>query len=156
MLSLSLASVVFLLVLFFYPEKKLTQSDINRIENKKQELIQKTKEIYGFYYDLPLFIEPINKQIWGAMLYSGGRPKKIVINRDFYLENPDYVINSVMPHEWAHVVARLIYKKDIKGHGKEWLSICKSLSNGQCARYVQDEFVVEEKIRSSLRSFLGE
>ncbi len=153
--SIFIASVVFLLVLFLYPEQTLTQADIDRLNQKKQDLIQKTHTLYGFNYNVPLYIEETDKRVWGAMLYSGGMPQKIVINKGYYLENPDYVVNFVLPHEWAHVVARLIYKTSIRSHGEEWLAICKSLSEIRCDVRVQDEFVAEEKIRSSLRELLG-
>ena len=156
MFSLFLGSITFLLVLHFYPEKELSQQDIDRIYNKKAELIIKTRRLYNIDFDLPLYIESINNRIWGAMLYSQGTPQKIVINKEYYLENPDYVINYVMPHEWAHVVSRLIYKTSIRSHGEEFLKICDDLSEFRCDVVVRDEFVAEEKVRSSLRKFLGE
>lgn len=51
----------------------------------------------------------------------------VQLNAVLYVENvQDFLVNTI-PHELAHLIARQVYGRAIKPHGKEWQSVMRSL-----------------------------
>lgn len=111
-------------------DAEITQKTIERLESKSRYLDQKIKRIYNVDLNLPVYIKEIPRQIWGYMLYNNKGPEAIYLNSNVLKDNPDYVINHVLAHEFAHAVERKIYKRKNRSHGKEWKEICMTISDG--------------------------
>ena len=73
---------------------------------------------------------------------GGGRQ-----NKNHFKESLNYMIQSVIPHEYAHAV--MFYLKDFStqnsGHSKKWQTICETLSQKQCDRYANQHDILIEK-----------
>jgi SprT protein len=132
---------------------RLKNSDLSpqieaRIKQKIAYLDQKAYEYYGIRLNIPIkLIDDVPQRIWGMMVYTEQGPQKIVVNRVQLKESPNYIIENVLPHEWAHAIERILHgTKDREGHGEAWLKICNQLSKNRCQRYVHTEKVATEKL----------
>lgn len=46
-----------------------------------------------------------------------------------YQQDPSLFINTVVPHEVAHIIVHQIYGRHVKPHGKEWQAVMKKVYN---------------------------
>jgi SprT protein len=121
-----------------------------RIKLEVQRLNKLSLDIYGVVLNIPLeLVDEVPQNIWGMMIYNQEGPQKIVINKTQLKESPNYIIEFVLAHEWAHAVERIQNTTTKKStHGKQWLAICNQLSIGRCRQYVHTEKVAREKLHS--------
>ena len=126
----------------------LSKSITNRIDSKEKEILSLMQKNFNESISFPIIItEKIKGRLYGLTSYSSG---KIIIylNKKVMLESLDYMIDSVLPHEYAH--AYLFYKNDFSkekdGHSQKWLETCKLLGGKDCRQYVNQHEVVMGKI----------
>ncbi len=141
-------SVSFLVSNLLKEDPKIDVSTIRKLEAKSRYLDDVIKRKYFVHLHMPIYIKEIPRSVWGYTLYDGNGPLAIYLNASVLRDNPNYVINHVLAHELAHAVEKAIYKRKNRSHGKEWHEICQNISDGNCDRFVNDQFVVKEKIFS--------
>jgi len=85
--------------------------------------------------------------LYGMASYDGDSIK-IYLNKKRLKESLDYVIEDVMPHEYAHAV--VFYKKlnrGKNGHSLEWQKVCQKLEGIRCERFVKSHDIVMGKLK---------
>ena len=63
-------------------------------------------------------------------------------------ESMDYIIDSVIAHEYAHALMfklGYLHTKD-NGHSKKWQKICMKLGGDDCQQYVDNEEIIMSKM----------
>jgi len=126
----------------------LSRSMMARIDSKEKEILSLMQKNFNESISFPVIVtDKIAGRLYGLTSYNDG---KIVIylNKKVMLESLDYIIDSVLPHEYAH--AYLFYKNDFSnekdGHSQRWVNTCKLLGGTDCHQYVNQHEVIMGKI----------
>jgi len=118
------------------------------IAEKEKEILTKMKQNYGISFKVPLIItDKFKNKLYGATSYKNGEIK-IYLNKGVMQESMEYMLNSVIAHEYAHA---LIFKLGINnsqndGHSKKWKEACVSLGGLNCEQYVDGDEIVMSKM----------
>lgn len=95
----------------------ITEDYKRKTEDKVIAVYSKAQEIWGSIFDLP-------KVVYDRIGMTAGRayPSEnlIKLNPDYYLKNAEDMIETTVPHEIAHLIARMIDPINGGGHGRVW------------------------------------
>ena len=136
-------------------ESSLSKKITKKIINKEQDILKLMKDKYGYAMDVPLVItDKLEKNVYGMTVCDEDGSIRIFLNKEIINNNIDYVLETVLPHEYAHVLmfkekllnnAKKNYALEIQqaglpstydGHNKTWKNICKNLGGLKCERFV--------------------
>jgi SprT protein len=140
------------LAMNYYDSYRFKNSDIpedykERIAAKEQEVLRKMQEHYGYAVKFPLIVTDTFKgHFYGVTSYNDSQIK-IYLNKQVMRESIDYMVESVVAHEYAH--ALLFYEGHIDGgdgHSSLWQETCTNLGGKNCQRYVDAQDVVMQKL----------
>lgn len=118
------------------------------ITNKEQEILNNMQKHYGIRFQVPLIVtDRFKGRLFGATSYKDDRIT-IYLNKNVMQESMDYMIDSVIAHEYAHA---LMFKKGFHdshsdGHSQKWKQICINLGGINCERYVDKEEIIMSKM----------
>ncbi len=151
-----MASIVLSLIFLannFYESYQYKHNDIpdsykKRIESKEKEILYNMKKYFGIEYKFPLIItDKIKGRLYGLTSYDNGKIK-IYLNKNVMRESIDYMVNSVIAHEYAHALLFKLRHFTGKngGHTKEWKQTCERLGGVNCQRYVDQKEIVMGKL----------
>lgn len=86
--------------------------------------------------------------LFGLAVYTQEHKIKIVLNKNRFQESVDYMVDYVLPHEYAHALMFRFgdFTKKNGGHTKKWQKICLSLNGKKCDRYVKHNDIIFGKI----------
>ncbi|MEA3553792.1 MAG: SprT-like domain-containing protein [Campylobacterota bacterium] len=149
---LTVLSIVLLIVVTTssnnFKNNPLSDEIIVKIENKNQIIKQTIKRKYGIDVNIPIKIEEkIKDNLFGMATYKNGQIE-IILNKNRFQENENYMIDYVLPHEYAH--ALMFYIKDFTkqngGHTKKWQQICLNIGGLKCDRFVGHNDILMEKL----------
>ena len=148
-------SIVYLLSNWY----KSTSFKTNSLSVTTQERVLKAEEkVLALIYkkfdkrpSIPLIVsDEFHSNLYGLTSYKDGEIR-IYLNKKRFKESEDYMIEEVIPHEYAHAMVFLLGKKTSKdGHTNLWQKICLELEGKQCVQYVDNEAIVREKMNSLL------
>lgn len=119
-----------------------------RIANKEQEVLQLMQSHYGFSFRVPIIItDRFKGRLYGITAYKDGEIK-IYLNKKVMQESMDYMVDSVIAHEYAHALIFKLGIRDVEkeGHSKEWQQACINLGGVNCEQYVNSHDVVMGKL----------
>lgn len=118
------------------------------IKNKEIEVLNHMQKNFGFTFKVPLIVtDKFKGRLYGLTSYKNGEIK-IYLNKKVMQESMEYIIDSVIAHEYAHALMFKLgkmHKKD-DGHSKEWQNICIKLGGGDCQQYVDQQEIVMSKM----------
>jgi len=122
------------------------QLRIDKAEQKVLSLIQKR---FKMNPKIPLVVsDEFHSNLYGLTSYKD-KEIKIYLNKKRFKESEDYMIEEVIPHEYAHAMVFLLGKKISEdGHTKLWQKICMELEGSLCERYVNNEEIIRQKMGS--------
>jgi predicted SprT family Zn-dependent metalloprotease len=86
-------------------------------------------------------------RLYGLTSYENGKIK-IYLNKKVMQESMDYMVESVIAHEYAHAIMfKLghIHNSD-DGHSREWEETCQKLGGKDCQRYVDQKEIIMSKM----------
>ena len=146
---------VILLVYIFYSNQQfknnpLSSDIISKIDKKKTRLRTLIYNKYGVDINIPIKItDEIGNNLFGLASYSLDKKINIYLNKKRFQENEEYMIDYVLPHEYAHgIMFYFGYIKEANGgHTKKWQDICLALEGKKCDRYVSHNDILIEKVR---------
>ncbi len=136
----------------YYESYRFNSSDIPqrykaRIAAKEQEILHKMQAHYGFAVRFPMVVtDRFKGRFYGVTSYDDGQIT-IYLNKKVMRESIDYMIESVIAHEYAH--ALLFYEGESgggDGHSSLWQETCVNLGGKNCQRYVDAQDVVMRKL----------
>ncbi|MDF1880225.1 SprT-like domain-containing protein [Sulfurimonas sp. MAG313] len=120
------------------------QKRIDKAEVKVLNLIQEK-----FNTNLPISLvvsDEFHSNLYGLTSYKDNKIT-IYLNKKRFKESENYMIDEVIPHEYAHAMVFVLGKKTTEdGHTKLWQKICIELEGKQCIRYVDNEEIVRRKM----------
>ena len=128
----------------------LNEKIINQIKTKELHLKKLILQKFNLHVDFPIIISNnLNSNLFGLASYGENEDIKIVLNKKRFKESLDYMINDVLPHEYAHaMIFKLkIYSNEDKGHSKAWIKMCKILEGLKCERFVNNADIVFGKTK---------
>jgi SprT protein len=118
-----------------------------KIKNKSIEIETLIKQKYRILPNFPVVIsDDLPTKIFGATTFDG-KNIEILLNRKRLKESLDYMLNDVLPHEYAHALVfhfRVNGGKD--GHNHIWQEFCINLNGVHCEKYVNTQDLIFKKI----------
>jgi len=149
---LTLVSII-LFILVFYKDKQfqnnpLSPKTITKLQIKNNIIKQKIQQIYNIKVNIPIIIEnQLPNNLFGLASYKKGTIK-IFLNKKRFQENESYMINYVLPHEYAHALMFHFgdFTKENGGHTKKWQQICLNIGGEKCDRFVNHNDILIEKL----------
>ena len=131
-----------------FQNNPLPKNILQEIKEKENHIKYLVKRYYGINVNIPIVIDDnIHSSLYGYATYKNGI--KIHLNKKRFEETKDYMINDVLPHEYAHAMMFVFgdLTDENGGHTKKWQKICIALDGIKCKRYVNRQDILEEKVR---------
>ncbi len=133
---------------YSYKHNDISESYKQLISNKEQEVLKLMKDHYGFSFKVPLIVtDKFKGRLYGLTSYDNG-VIKIYLNKKVMRESMDYMVDSVIAHEYAHALMfklGYIHSKN-DGHSLKWKQACVNLGGVNCGQYVNSRDVVIGKM----------
>lgn len=141
------------LIYSIYNTHKFKTSDLDK--NTQNRIYQKTIYLqalaykkFGIKRKIPVKVSnKMPSRLFGAATLTSDGEIIIFLNKKRFKESLDYMIDDVLPHEYAHAIMFVFgdLSKDNGGHSKRWQSICKDLEGKRCDRFVNYDDVIFDK-----------
>lgn len=131
-----------------FKNNPLPQSYIDQIQAKEEDVLQHMQKNYGFRYKFPLIVtDKIPGRLYGLTSYDNGEIK-IYLNKKVMQESFKYMIESVIPHEYAHALLFKLqhFTKEKAGHSRVWQETCVNLGGKDCQQYVDQHEIIMSKM----------
>lgn len=131
-----------------FKHNDIPQSYKKRITQKEKEVLNLMQKHYGIAYKVPLIVtDKFKGRLYGLTVYKDG-DVKIYLNKNVMQESIDYMVDSVIAHEYAHALMFRLghFSRDKDGHSKEWQSSCIKLGGIGCRQYVDKKDVIMGKL----------
>ena len=125
-----------------------------QIHDKEQEILQNMQTKFGFMFKVPLIVtDKLGENLYGLTTSKNGEIK-IYLNKNVMQNNMDYILDTIIAHEYAHAI---LFKREsgrsmqaglyrensphLKecGHSKEWRETCLKLGGNSCQQYVNQD-----------------
>ena len=121
---------------------------IELIMKKEKEILELMYKNYGKFHKFPIIItDKFKGKLYGLTSYENGNIK-IYLNKKVMRESMDYMVDTVIAHEYAHALmfklGQLHSKSD--GHSAKWKETCTNLGGKNCEQYVNQNDVVLGKL----------
>lgn len=133
---------------YSFASNPLSKNIQNKIYKKHQELRVLTYRNFNIKRVFPIIVsDQLDSSKFGMAVYSKDRQINIYLNKNRFKENENYMINDVMPHEYAHAIMFALgnFSNENNGHPKVWQDICKKLNGLRCDRFVNHKDILIEK-----------
>lgn len=137
----------------YYKSYSFKNNDIpdsykQRIINKEKEVLKNMEKNFGQVYKFPLIVtDRFQGNLYGLTSYKHGEIT-IFLNKKVMQESMDYMVDSVIAHEYAHALMfklGYLHAKD-DGHSSRWQQTCVKLGGVDCQQYVDREEIIMSKI----------
>ncbi len=130
-----------------FKNNPLPESVQKAIIQRQNEVLSLIREKYAIEAQIPLVIsDKFSSRLYGLTRYEEGKIS-IYLNKKRFQESSKYMIDEVIPHEYAHALVFLLKANDSKdGHSDLWQKICLELDGKGCMRYVDNEEIIAQKM----------
>jgi len=149
----TIAIALLYLINNIYKTQSFKNNDIpdsykERIYEKEQEVLTLMQKNFGQSLKIPLIVtDKFKGRLYGLTSYNSGKIK-IYLNKKVMQESMDYMIDSVIAHEYAHALlfAQGEYQTKSEGHSKRWRETCIKLGGKDCRQYVNTHEIIMSKM----------
>lgn len=119
-----------------------------QIAEKERQIIALVRQRYAMEFDVPVVVsDKIDTRLYGLAAYAPDGRITVVLNKKRMKESLGYILDDVLPHEYAHALMfRLGNVGGDDGHNEQWQKICRALGGSRCDRFVNHGDVVMGKI----------
>lgn len=130
-----------------FRENPLSEDILNNVGFAEKKVLDLIYKKYNFKPFITLIISnDFNSRLYGITSYKNAHAT-IYLNKKRFKESSVYMIEEVIPHEYAHAIVFILGKKTSQdGHTKVWKDICFKLDGKACVRYVDNEAIIREKM----------
>ena len=156
-LELTFISIILLAVSFLgfnyydaytFKNNELSEVYKNRINLKVKEVLENMQDNYGYIIDVELIVtDKFKGRLYGLTSYKNSEIK-IYLNKKVMQESMDYMVESVIAHEYAHALmfaqGNIHTKSD--GHSLKWQETCVKLGGKDCQQYVDQQEIIMSKL----------
>ena len=143
-------------LLFFYllykdyqfKNNPLSPKTLEKLERKNQQLRNIIRHKYTIDFHIPVIIsDTLPNNLYGLASYKNG-DIKIQLNKKRFQENENYMIENVLPHEYAHALMFHFgfFERTNGGHTKQWQQFCIDIGGQKCDRFVNFDDILIEKL----------
>ena len=132
-----------------FKNNPLNENIINQIKQKELELQRLAFIKYGVKRKIPIKISnKMPSRLFGATTTDKRGNIVIFLNKKRFQESVSYMIDDVLPHEYAHALMFVFkdFSDENGGHSLRWENICKNLNGLRCNRFVNNHDVISNKI----------
>ena len=121
-----------------------TQKSIKKRQNQVVELMYQN---FNITKNIPLIVsDEFSSRLYGLTHYENGNIT-IYLNKKRFKESEAYMIEEVIPHEYAHAIVFALGERVSKdGHTSLWQKICRQLDGKHCEQYVNGEEIIRQKM----------
>ncbi len=151
-LLLTLISSILFFYLFYqdrqFKNNPLSQKILTRLDKKNNTIRQTIKMKYNINFNIPIIIsDNLPSNLYGLASYQKGKIK-IQLNKKRFQENENYMIEYVLPHEYAHALMFYFgrFEEGNGGHTPLWQKFCYDIGGIKCDRFVDHNDILIEKI----------
>lgn len=148
-LSISVLATIFLIYNWYgvyqFKNNPLDAKILKEIKIKHLELEKLTYQKFGINKKIPVMIsDKMPSSLYGAATYSKTNEIKIYLNKKRFKESSDYMLDNVLPHEYAHALmfATNNFTDENGGHSLKWQKICQALNGLKCDRFVNHNDII--------------
>ncbi len=156
-LELSFLLVILLAVTWLsysmYQRHKFKNSPVSseiqqKIDTKVYEVESLIRQHFGMDFTVPVIVsDKMPSNLYGVASYDQNRAIKIYLNKKRMRESLPYIVDDVIPHEYAHALMfKFGYFDEKDGHSTRWQNICQKLGGNNCQRYVDHQDIVSGKL----------
>jgi len=145
-------SIVLLMVISYnnskYDGKELPLEIQTKLKQKEYHIRKLIVQKYNKNINIPIIIsDKIKDNLFGLAVYDQNSIK-IILNKNRFQESSDYMIDYVLPHEYAHSLMFVFrdFTKENGGHTLKWQKICLDLEGKKCDRFVKHDDIVLGKL----------
>jgi len=147
---------LFLLLLSWYKSYQfdnnpLSQDIQRKVHNKQVQLVKLIKRKYKINFNVPLLVsDQMNSSLFGMTTYDSKINRiTIYLNKKRFKESLDYMIDDVIPHEYAHALMFKFgnFSNENAGHTLQWQKVCLSLEGLKCDRFVNHHDILIDKTK---------
>ena len=152
--ALLIAISLFLLIVINYKNYQFSHNPLSkkiyeRISQKENQIRQKIRLRYGLDIKIEIkIVDKLHENLFGLATYDDLGKISILLNKKRFQESEDYMIEYVLPHEYAHAMMFVLknFTKQNGGHTKEWQQICINIGGLKCDRFVKHNDIIMGKI----------
>ncbi|MDB2562430.1 SprT-like domain-containing protein [Sulfurimonas sp.] len=133
---------------YTFKNNDLPKAYKERIDHKVKEVLQNMQSNYGYVISVPIIVtDKFKGRLYGLTSYENGKIK-IYLNKKVMQESMDYMVESVIAHEYAHALmfAQGNVKTRKDGHSKAWQKTCVKLGGKDCQQYVDQKEIIMSKM----------
>lgn len=152
-LFFTIASAAMLGIVIYNDQKfknnPLSKEIQKKVFLKKQHLKLLAYKKFGINAEIPVLVsDKMPDNLFGLAVYTQKKEIKIVLNKNRFQESVEYMLDYVLPHEYAHALMFVIkdFSRENGGHTKKWQQVCLALEGKKCDRYVEHKDVIYGKI----------
>ena len=131
-----------------FKNNPLAKEYIKLIELKEKEILAHMQKNFGFEYKFPIIItDKIPGRLYGLTSFENGKIK-IYLNKKVMKESFNYMLESVIAHEYAHALLFKLHKdtNEREGHSALWQQTCIKLGGEDCQQYVDQKEIIISKM----------
>lgn len=130
-----------------FDHNPLSKEMRHQIDLKEQEILRLIRVHYGIDFDVPVTVtDKMHSNLYGVAIHHENSIR-IVLNKKRMKESFDYVLEDVLPHEYAHALMFYWGKRSAQdGHSREWQETCRNLGGARCDRFVNRNDILSGKI----------
>ena len=130
-----------------FKNNPISQNIQNRVNSAEAKVLGLIRKKFNIDLDIPLIIsDEFHSNLYGLTSYKD-QEIKIYLNKKRFKESEDYMIEEVIPHEYAHAMVFVLGKNvSGDGHTKIWQELCVELEGKNCVQYVDNEEIVRAKM----------
>ncbi len=144
---------IILLAIIYYNNSKYTGDTLpldiqTKLKQKEYHIRQLIVQKYNRNINVPIIISnKIADNLFGLATYDKDGIK-IILNKNRFQESSEYMIDYVLPHEYAHALMFVFrdFTKENGGHTLKWQKICLDLEGKKCDRFVQHNDIILGKL----------
>jgi len=133
---------------YSFKHNPLPKSYMKKISAKEQSILNNMQNNFGIKVKFPIIItDKIPGKLYGLTSYKNGKIT-IFLNKKVMQESMDYMVESVIPHEYAHALLFYLHKNsnEKSGHSKLWKNTCIKLGGKDCRQYVNQQEIIMSKM----------
>lgn len=130
---------------FLFLKEPLPQDIQNKVAYKTTYLRNLSLKKFGVTQYIPVYISnKMKDKLFGMTTYSKDGSISIFLNKKRFKESVEYMIDSVLPHEYAHALMFVDgdFARQNSGHTLKWQKICKALDGKRCDRFVDTNDII--------------
>ena len=154
-LTITLFSFI-LLMYSWYNDKEFDDNPLSNeiqkeIATKRLKITKLIRDKYRIDFKIPLLVtNKMNSKLFGLTSYdTKTQDIKIYLNKKRFKESKNYMLEDVIPHEYAHALMFWFgdFSSENSGHTVTWQKICKNLDGKRCDRFVNHNDILIDKTK---------